>query len=418
MALITASGAPDLASWDRTSASAITKIAYVTRGLPHYRVPVLDQLRARGIECDVVLAGELEPGFPTERAERGNGVTRLSSSGRFWRHDVVRLIQRAKPGAILLEHGASLDFTWTALLSRSLRGIPKVLWTHGIERRELFTNRHGFSSLGRWWQLRMADAIICYDRGMADLLASRFPRKVVGCAPNSTDGVGLSVERARLEGMGQNVVRSELGLSRKHYILGLGRLIKEKEFHRLVGILKIVRRAGIDVGAILVGEGPEMGSIRALAESTGLEIGNDLILPGAISNPARLARWLYCADLSVVPGYAGLAIVDCLFVGLPTVTRLPGRSGPYHSPEWKYVEHGVNGWIVPQNSDRAMAQAVMEYLSLPDGAREGVAQACVEYARRHLGVERMVDGMIEVLRSLIGLTAIAASENSRRFAPL
>lgn len=369
--------------------------------MPHYRRPVFDGLATRGVTCLVITAGALAEGFivphdvsPTFHSRR------LSRRIPSLRDDVVRAVREFEPDAILLEHGASLDFTWTVLTSSRLRGIPRILWTHGIERHEYYTKQHSIGSWGRWRQLALSDAIITYDDVIVESLRPRFPDKVIGVAPNSTDGRGISEARGRLLRERREAVKARLGLPQPHYLLALGRLVREKEFHRVVEILKGVHDAGIRAGAVFVGAGPETERIRRAGRKAGLVEREDFILTGPIGDPARLAELMVCADLCVQPGYLGLSVVDCLFGGVPTLAALPGPRGPFHSPEWRHLQPGITGFLVPENTDRAFAEEAIRYLSLPEEDRRSHEAACVQYAQNNLGIEPMVDGMLSVIRAV------------------
>src|SRR5439155_4638357 len=96
------------------------RLAYVTRGLPHYRVPFLHALANAGVECDIFLAGHLADGFiePDMRAGAGLSVRVLRPTIPRWRTDVIRAVQEVRSAFVLVEDGASLDFTWSLLLTR------------------------------------------------------------------------------------------------------------------------------------------------------------------------------------------------------------------------------------------------------------------------------------------------------------
>jgi glycosyltransferase involved in cell wall biosynthesis len=275
-----------------------------------------------------------------------------------------------------------------------------VLWTHGIARQELYGGKRGPASWGRWTQLSLADGIVCYDAHMAEIMARRFPDKVVGAAPNSTDGSAMVAERRRCEREGRAAVRRGLGLPARFYLAGLGRLVGEKDFGRLIRVGAALRRDGMDLGIILIGGGPEAVVLRREAEALGLRPGQDIVFTGGVSDGATLARWLYASDACVSPGFLGLSVVDCLFAGIPVISFEPSSGGPHHSPEWRYLRSGVTGFFAAKHSDDALAAACRDYLEQPDASRERTRSACSEYASANLGVSRMADGMLDMIRDL------------------
>jgi glycosyltransferase involved in cell wall biosynthesis len=234
---------------------------------------------------------------------------------------------------------------------------------------------------------------------MARRLQNAFPDKPVSVAPNSTDGTRLLARRKALQIEGRQKVRSRLGLSRTFYIVGLGRLIREKEFHRLISILNQIRQAGLDAGLILIGSGPELERIRQLATVAELIEGRDVVYAGTVGDPETLAEWLYCSDLCINPGDLGLSLVDCLFCGVPVIAAQPGPQGPYHGPEWHYL-NDLGGWLVGSNSDVAMAARAIEHLrQTPDYQRRS-AQTCIDFASSTLGMAPMLAGLLDLMGRL------------------
>ena len=373
------------------------RISIVTGGVPHYRWPFYEAIVDRGVELSVIAAGRLPPGtLAAPSLDPRVSLTHLSRASTGWRGDVLARVRADAPDAILLEHGSSLDFSWTTLLARSI-GAPRILWTHGIARQELHGKKRGLPSRGRWLQLRLADGIACYDSFMASVMRTRFPHKVVGVAPNSTDGRPIAAARAKLEAEGVRRLRARLGLPRQNYLLGLGRFVAEKDFRRLLRIGAALRSSGVDVGVVLIGGGPEDQLLRTEGRAFGFELGRDLIFTGPITAPEQLAQWLFAADLCVSPGPLGLSAADCLFAGLPVASYEPAVAGPHHGPEWRYLVPGETGFFAAGHTDGALASVCANYLARPAQAREVTRRACVEYASGQLGVGRMADGMMDVV---------------------
>jgi len=376
-------------------------IAVVTGGIPHYRWPFFSELADRGAGVHLIAAGKLPPGIIATRPPDARiALTALPSGRPRWRSDVVVELQRIDPDVVLLEHGAALDYAWTTLLARSIKA-PRILWTHGIARQELYGGKRGPASWGRWAQLRLADGIACYDAVMAERMARHYPDKAVGTAPNSTDGTPIVAERLRCEREGRDAVRRGLGLSAQFYLAGLGRLVAEKDFSRLLRVGASLRRNGLDVGVILIGSGPEEGALRREAEALGMEMDRDVVFAGRVTEPAALARWLFAADASVSPGPLGLSAADCLFAGIPVVSHDASINGPHHGPEWRYLTPGVTGYFAAENTDDALATMCREYLSRSVASRDQVRRTCAAQANERLGIGQMADGMLSVVATLM-----------------
>lgn len=386
-------------------------IAVVTGGIPHYRWPFFSELADRGASVRLIAAGKLPPGISaTQPPDERIMLTELPSARPRWRSDVVAELRRIEPDVVLLEHGSALDYAWTTLLSRSIKA-PRIFWTHGIARQELYGGKRGLASWGRWAQLRLGDGIVCYDAQMAERMARHYPNKVVGTAPNSTDGRAIVAERVRCESEGRDAVRRGLGLSAQFYLAGLGRLVAEKNFARLLRVCAALRRGGLDVGVILIGGGPEEEALRREAQTLGMRVDRDAVFAGPVTKPAALARWLFAADACVSPGPLGLSAVDCLFAGVPVVSYEPSVDGIHHGPEWRYLRGGVTGYFASANTDDALATVCREYLMRGEAKHDEARRACAAHADERLGIASMADGMLKVINAM---TERSAAQGVRR----
>jgi glycosyltransferase involved in cell wall biosynthesis len=179
--------------------------------------------------------------------------------------------------------------------------------------------------------------VVCYEEIIAGRLRAAFPEKIIGVARNTTGATALSRE-SRWDTPARGRLKERLGLRHATYIVGLGRLVPEKEFERLPEVLARIRETGIDSGLILVGDGPSRQTIERRARELGLCVPGDVVFTGAIGDAQTLADWIEVTELQVHPGAVGLAVVDAAFAGIPTAAPSPGRKGPFHGPEWTYVE--------------------------------------------------------------------------------
>ena len=96
------------------------------------------------------------------------------------------------------------------------------------------------------------------------------------------------------------------------FVLGVGRLVRQKRWDRLVAALP-----ALDVPAVILGEGPERGAL--LAQATALGVADQLHLPGHAADPlpamARAALLVLPSDFEGVPG----VLREALSVGTPVV---------------------------------------------------------------------------------------------------
>jgi glycosyltransferase involved in cell wall biosynthesis len=255
---------------------------------------------------------------------------------------------------------------------------------------------------GRALQLRLASGIVAYDQYGAEAVRRALPGKPVFVAPNSTDGQAILERRKVLSRDGVAAHRQRLGLEFPAYLFSLGRLIPEKRFDRVIQIVAGLRKRGVSVGAIIIGDGPGREALLRQIRDEGLVPGTDVILVGRVDEPERLADWMYAADLAVLPGYVGLAAIDSMFGGLPMVSSVPDKNGPFHAPEWFVVRPSGLGLEIRRNDVAEYVRAIEEYLSRPERSRAEHSESCVAHAREHFGIRRLVEGLELAIRSVHG----------------
>ena len=142
-------------------------------------------------------------------------------------------------------------------------------------------------------------------------------------------------------------------------ILGVGRLVEQKDFQTLVRAFARVRRQR-PARLLILGEGPLRGELTALA--TALDVAEDVALPGFVCNPHPYMSRAGVFALSSKWEGMGLVLAEALACGCPVVSTdcFFGRSE---------VLHGGFGRLVPPGDHAALAAAIVATLDRPP-ARE------------------------------------------------
>lgn len=153
------------------------------------------------------------------------------------------------------------------------------------------------------------------------------------------------------------------------WIMGVGRLIRQKGFDRLISAVAQLQRP--DLRLVLVGEGPDRDKLAAQAR----ELGVTLLMPGFMRQPMH---WLAHADLFVLSsrweGF-GHVIVEAMAAGAPVVA-LDCPHGPRD-----IIKDRDNGLLVPDGDEAALTSAVTELLDDRDLARRLSETAAKDAAR-------------------------------------
>jgi glycosyltransferase involved in cell wall biosynthesis len=144
-------------------------------------------------------------------------------------------------------------------------------------------------------------------------------------------------------------------------LLAIGRMTAQKDFPTLLRTFAQVRQER-PAKLLILGDGEDRGRLETLAN--GLDLGDDLSMPGFVDNPYPFIK---NADALVSSSaWEGLptVLIEALALGTPVVaTDCPGGSG-------EILEGGKYGQLVAMNDPNALAQAILTTLTKPqDTAR-------------------------------------------------
>lgn len=157
-------------------------------------------------------------------------------------------------------------------------------------------------------------------------------------------------------------------------IISVGRLSSQKDYPTLIRAFKIVRNTR-DCRLLILGEGEERPVIEALI--SGLDLQDDVELPGFVANPLAFVSKANLFALSSVYEGFGNVIAEALALGVPVVaTDCP------HGPA-EILDSDRYGKLVCVGDVEGLAAAMLEQLSTPvdmgelkkAGARFGVDNA-------------------------------------------
>ena len=137
------------------------------------------------------------------------------------------------------------------------------------------------------------------------------------------------------------------------YILGVGRLEREKGFDRLLKAFSEVDRSDVDL--VILGDGTERSTLRAISQELG--IASHLHLPGMVSD---VDAWYRRADCFVLTSH---------YEGSPNVVAEAMANGcqvvsfdcPYGPAE--LLEGGYSGILVPQDNIEGLSDAMQQLVS-------------------------------------------------------
>lgn len=279
------------------------------------------------------------------------------------------------------------------VLPRRLR--PQIaLFGHGKNFQARDANAPG-ERWKRFWATRCDWWFAYTEETKCHVVSLGFPAERVTVFNNAIDTATLRQEIGNVTPERLNERRRELRLTAGPVGLFVGALYPEKRLEFLVAASERVRAAVPNFELLIVGAGPAEAELRSRVS------GMDWIkLTGPLFGPAK-AEVMALADLFLMPGLVGLAVLDAGVAGLPVITT----AFPYHSPEIAYLEHGKNGVIVERwQSVEAYANEVIRLLR--DEAGRSVMSESARRMVREYTVEAMAGRFASgVLAALNGASA-------------
>jgi glycosyltransferase involved in cell wall biosynthesis len=367
-------------------ASAHKRIVFVSAILTHYRQSFHEQVRARLARHDVHYDVVYSNPFGAE-AKKGDTIdidwAHCISARAFGRGKriLLQLPLRQIKGASLVIIGQENRLLLNYLLQMTPSFLrPKVaFWGHGRN----FQSRNPDGRAERWkrfWATKVDWWFAYTNETRRHVEALGFPSTQITVFNNAVDTDEVSGLAATITPQRLAMRRAELGIEGKNVGVFVGGLYPDKRLAFLVDAAERIRLQVPDFTLIVVGGGEQTSLMRDLATARpwikmlGARFGADKV------------ELMLLGRLFLMPGLVGLGVVDAGAAGLPTVTT----AFPYHSPEIAYVEHDVNGVIVPQWDDpQKYADAVTELLRSPD--RLALMSTAAVRMAQALTIEAMAD---------------------------
>ncbi|KAB8139964.1 glycosyltransferase family 4 protein [Chloroflexia bacterium SDU3-3] len=167
--------------------------------------------------------------------------------------------------------------------------------------------------------------------------------------------VPAGIDLARWQRIAEATPRQSDGAT----ILCVARQYPRKHVADLLRAMPLVRQQVPQAHAVIVGDGPEHASLRALAGELGL--GEAVRFLGALPDDDEVARWYRRADIFCLPSVQegfGMVFVEAMASGLPVVATLSAAI-----PE--VVPRGRAGLLVPPAQPQALAAALVDLLRSP-----------------------------------------------------
>jgi glycosyltransferase involved in cell wall biosynthesis len=227
-----------------------------------------------------------------------------------------------------------------------------------------------------WW--------FAYTRGTKNYFTSNgAPKERVTVVQNAVDTHEFSELVNSVSEAEASIARGQFGMEEGSCTgLYCGVLNPDKGISFLLEAAPKIKARIAKFHLLIIGSGPERERVEAAARSSSWI---HCLGPRFGREKAMLFK---LADVFLLPGYVGLAILDAFAAGLPLLST----NVPYHRPEIEYLEHGKNGLLIENNLD-AYSEAVSRLLTAP-GALSEFKRAASDSGRTYT-MEAMVHNFRE-----------------------
>ncbi len=337
-------------------------IALIQGHIPHYRVQLFAALQAeaerRGY-CLTVYSGEQASSQAMPFSHRMLPVHYLGNNmnGACWIEGLARAV--AGSDIIIAPHGlqyATIPYLW---LQRKRLCTSWIWWGHGYNFQASTQNpiSQWLTETVKHFLLMRGDGVITYTHGGAQYWCDRgLPAERVAPFLNTIDVEGLREAGRQVTDTQLAQARERLGLGGKHVLLFSGRLYAEKQVDFLLRAFSRIQQARPETALLILGDGQERRCLEELRRA--LHLRNVHFL-GEITDMHETSIYFKLAQLLVIPGLVGLAIVHGFAFNLPLMTT----ERNFHSPEIEYLSR-QNGRMTAHDPE-AYADEIVRILSSP-----------------------------------------------------
>jgi glycosyltransferase involved in cell wall biosynthesis len=327
--------------------------------MPQYRFEFFSLLKKKlmdeGIDLRIVY-GSLDSKGKEDSREIAFGQYRENKLIRIGKHQLIWqpcLPEIKDADLVIVEQANKLLINYVLLFRRLFTRRKFAFWGHGLnmqDREKSFLNR--FKKL----YSNYTDHWFAYTPRVRNrLIESGYRPDRITVVDNAIDTRRLVADFNAIPDAATAALKKELNISDSDRVfIYCGALYKEKRLDFLIETADRIVALGYAFKLLIVGGGPDADFVRQAAASRPW-----LIMTGPKFG-AEKALYFKIADLFLMPGAIGLAVLDAFAFRTPMITT----SYEFHGPEFEYLVHDYNG-IVTGNTQEEYVSQVLQLLDNP-----------------------------------------------------
>jgi glycosyltransferase involved in cell wall biosynthesis len=366
------------------------KVSIIQRVLPHYRIPLFKLLEKNLKKYDIefqLVYGQEYPGT----------VPITVKIDEKWAHSIdnkylnvfgIRLVWQPcldiinKSDLLIFEQSNSLLINYWLLLKRGCdKNLKLAYWGHGknLQAKSLkiseYLKRALICQVDWWFAYTDITSYIIKN--------TEFNSDNITVLNNSIDTLSMRRSIIDLSDHKINQIRDELGLQNSKVALYCGGMYANKNLDFLIEACIAIRNQLPSFHLLMIGDGPEQYKVIHAAKKY-----TWLTYLGPKFGQERVA-YFKLADIFLMPGLVGLALLDSFASGIPLFTT----DIPIHSPEIAYLDHGKNGFMTNPNIHEYVDSVCLYLRSEPEYIIQ-IENSCLMCAERYT-LENMVNCFVE-----------------------
>lgn len=354
------------------------KVVIIQRILPHYRIPFFERLEQvlakNNIELVVIYGQHRENTVPKSVNVDRPWALKINNYYLFSeRNEVIWqpcFLKAVNADLVIIEQANRLLINYLFLLTRKLIKPKVALWGHGKNFQS--TNPDGFLETWKKWLSKRVDWWFAYTQSSADLVKKiGFPSEKITITQNAICTEFLIETKKQITTSQKEQLKTELGINSDNVAIFCGGMYEQKKICFLIEACRKIRQQVDDFHIIFIGDGPKANLVddfskqfcwsHYVGEKQGLQI----------------VPYFSISKLLLMPGLVGLSVVDSFALSVPIVST----DIPIHSPEFSYLENGVNAKIVKYDLQEYSEQVL--FLLNNDDDRKVLVKGCENSSVRY-----------------------------------
>lgn len=371
------------------------KVVIIQRVLPHYRIPFFERLSQvlaeNNIELLVFYGQHRENTVPKSVDVDRPWAVKIHNYYLFSKSKEVIwqpcLLKAMSADLVIIEQANRLLINYLLLLTRKLIKPKIALWGHGKNFQSM--NPDGFLETWKKWLSKQVDWWFAYTQASADLVKNiGFPVYKTTVIQNAICTESLQAARKNITKAQSDSLKNQLGINTDNVAIFCGGMYEQKKMCFLIEACKHIRERVPDFHMIFIGAGPEEKLVANFSAE------NNWVHYVGEKHNVDVVPYFAISKLMLMPGLVGLSVVDSFAMEVPIVST----DIPIHSPEFGYLEDGVNSKVTPYDMKKYVS--AVEKLMFDECLLTELFSGCKISSDKYT-LSHMIDRFVVVLKYLV-----------------